>query len=721
MSNQSVEQPFPLFFDTDGSPLENGYIYVGTENLNAEANPVNLFWDDALTIPATNPVRTVNGYPSRNGSPGRIYVGSAHSLLIKDKNQGIVHSSLSKTILIPSERIQFDVGVTGSTSRALNDKLGEFLSVKDFGAKGDGATDDTAAIQAALTYIAANGGALFWPEGEYLSGNVSATLSADIAMIGYQAKITFSVVNGVGMQLNGYPYNMTIDGIVFDGDNVTSRCLYIVEGGKLKVTDCEFNNSYQTGAADNSGLRIEGRLSSVTLTRVSFDGHTRALGAGTPATDGTDGLLITTDGSGNAPTAVTITDVIAKNVSNGETSATTDNYNANGLRIEGKYTDYPTLTIKGGDFRSIKGSSIRTDNVARVVIQACHVYRDVAGIGNTAADFAADIDVRGPTSEISDITFEYADASSGETTLVRDVYPIGFYQHDAPVANVAHSLKGIRVQNLVTLASLKGIINADHASQFTQDQDIWGEHIYVNGTSEYFMVFPATNNAIITRRASFSKVRCSLNVGVAAVNLATLADRNFLNLEDFENTNGRLPAHFTTASEPLPVSYSGLHAQLQNVVGVLQQRDVPAGSIINTDLSTFKQFAFKSFGLNAKLIESGLLVAKASDRGLRVMTASVANVGGAQFPMDTLSQNAICLVVADYVGSLGPSAGLFWVRDAGGTVDIASLAGIVYGGTADPGAGPGANALSIWYQAVAKIQVLNRLGATTDVTMMILG
>jgi hypothetical protein len=68
----------------------------------------------------------------------------------------------------------------GAVGRPLREKLAEIVSVKDFGAKGDGVTDDTAEIQAAFDYIAnlapggtAIGGVLHFPPGEYM---VSGTL-----------------------------------------------------------------------------------------------------------------------------------------------------------------------------------------------------------------------------------------------------------------------------------------------------------------------------------------------------------------------------------------------------------------------------------------------------------------------------------------------------------------------------------------------------------------
>ena len=44
---------------------------------------------------------------------------------------------------------------------------GAVVNVKDFGATGDGTTNDTVAIQAAIDSLAATGGTVFFPTGTY--------------------------------------------------------------------------------------------------------------------------------------------------------------------------------------------------------------------------------------------------------------------------------------------------------------------------------------------------------------------------------------------------------------------------------------------------------------------------------------------------------------------------------------------------------------------------
>ena len=67
----------------------------------------------------------------------------------------------------------------GAISRTVTSKLGDIVSVKDFGATGDGSTDDTAAIQAAIDSLTL-GGMVFFPIGIYV---VSSTITVDTSLI----------------------------------------------------------------------------------------------------------------------------------------------------------------------------------------------------------------------------------------------------------------------------------------------------------------------------------------------------------------------------------------------------------------------------------------------------------------------------------------------------------------------------------------------------------
>ncbi|MEI6984976.1 MAG: glycosyl hydrolase family 28-related protein, partial [Rhodospirillaceae bacterium] len=92
----------------------------------------------------------------------------------------------------------------GATPRPIRDKLADLVSVKDFGAAGDGVTNDTLAIQAALTAHQA----VFVPEGTYV---ISATLSVGFGQSLFGAGQA-SIIQGSNhsfdlIQLpNGYAY-----------------------------------------------------------------------------------------------------------------------------------------------------------------------------------------------------------------------------------------------------------------------------------------------------------------------------------------------------------------------------------------------------------------------------------------------------------------------------------------------------------------------------------
>jgi WD40 repeat protein len=90
MPTVPVVKPYEFFTGSDGKPLENGFIYIGAASFNPETAPITIYWDSLLTIPAAQPVRTVAGYPSRYGVPGKLYTNNLYSITVRDKNGVLV-------------------------------------------------------------------------------------------------------------------------------------------------------------------------------------------------------------------------------------------------------------------------------------------------------------------------------------------------------------------------------------------------------------------------------------------------------------------------------------------------------------------------------------------------------------------------------------------------------------------------------------------------------
>ena len=85
---------------------------------------------------------------------------------------------------------------TGAVARTVQAKERDVVSVKDFGAVGDGVTDDTAAIQAALDSGAAG---VFIPQGTYLCG--ALTIPSNVQLYGEGAASILKVKNSANATL----------------------------------------------------------------------------------------------------------------------------------------------------------------------------------------------------------------------------------------------------------------------------------------------------------------------------------------------------------------------------------------------------------------------------------------------------------------------------------------------------------------------------------------
>ena len=212
----TILPPFPIFSDIDGEPLEAGYIWIGVENLPPQTNPTTVYWDEAFTQPAAQPIRTSGGYPVNNGTPAALYAPGAYSILVQDSRGTLVYSALSETLLVSSANVTFLQAGASAVTRTAQSKMRDVVSVRDFGAVGDGAftaggspsgTDNLAAFNAALAAAVSTGasrvhvpggryylsGKLTVPGGVILEGDGTAWLPGFLNNIG---KGTALLING---------------------------------------------------------------------------------------------------------------------------------------------------------------------------------------------------------------------------------------------------------------------------------------------------------------------------------------------------------------------------------------------------------------------------------------------------------------------------------------------------------------------------------------------
>lgn len=124
---------------------------------------------------------------------------------------------------------------TNAVTRTIQDKLRDVVSVKDFGAVGDGVTDDTAAIQAAINAAATFGvtgnfgAAVYFPSGRYI-------VSSTISLPGSQYVSLFGTGRSSVISWNGANSD-----VMFSMDNGTDGSQIFIE--KLQFLNPVNNNS----------------------------------------------------------------------------------------------------------------------------------------------------------------------------------------------------------------------------------------------------------------------------------------------------------------------------------------------------------------------------------------------------------------------------------------------------------------------------------------------
>ena len=151
----------------------------------------------------------------------------------------IVNADVNASAGITAGKLSFTQAGTGATARTVDSKLKEIVSVKDFGAVGDGTTNDTAAIQAAATAAVAAGARLWIPKTSSFyalgSGAIAVTLAdgqglvieSDGAELRQTANVSAAVISvnctsAVTAALGTNTF-LVVRGLVIDGRGVPEQ------------------------------------------------------------------------------------------------------------------------------------------------------------------------------------------------------------------------------------------------------------------------------------------------------------------------------------------------------------------------------------------------------------------------------------------------------------------------------------------------------------------
>lgn len=192
MAGTIVNNPVVQFFDNNGNPLAGGKI---TTYLSNTTTPASTWQNEGLSVLNTNPI-ILN---SRGEATIWLTPDIQYTFVLTDADNNLIqtvndiYGGFQSVNGIDASVVSYTPAGTGAVATTVQDYLRLRVSVKDFGAIGDGVADDTVAIQNCINYAlslqadtftgGSGGTSIYFPRGKYNVSNLSLAPTSGIVSI----------------------------------------------------------------------------------------------------------------------------------------------------------------------------------------------------------------------------------------------------------------------------------------------------------------------------------------------------------------------------------------------------------------------------------------------------------------------------------------------------------------------------------------------------------
>ena len=227
-------EPKVQFFSDTGIPLAGGLLYTYAAGTTT---PQATFTDSAGTVNNANPIILDSrgeadiwlgslSYKFKLCTADNVEIWTVDNINVGPFPDSIVASVIATIQAIyaasnGSSLVGYIAAGTGAVAQTVQSKLRQTFNIKDYGAVGDGVTDDTLAIQRT---IAASDGVIIVPAGTFMVTPGAITLTAGKQLVGLNRATSIlklkTPLSGNGMINATYADDIVVENLTIDGDSL---------------------------------------------------------------------------------------------------------------------------------------------------------------------------------------------------------------------------------------------------------------------------------------------------------------------------------------------------------------------------------------------------------------------------------------------------------------------------------------------------------------------